>query len=101
MLVVCGAMAFSAWNPVHSVSFLVLAFINSSAILVQIGAEYLALVFLIVYVGGVSILFIFVMMMLNIKEVVESRARYLPIVGVMIPLVAGQFLPLPERVSEE
>ena len=68
-------------NPIHSVFFLVLLFFNTAGLLILLGAEFLAMLFLIVYVGAVAVLFLFVMMMLNIKisESSNSIYRYLPI----------------------
>lgn len=68
-------------NPVHSVLFLVFVFFNTAGLLVLLGVEFLAMLFLIVYVGAVAVLFLFVMMMLNVK-ISESRNtiyRYLPL----------------------
>ena len=68
-------------NPIHSVLFLVFVFFNTAGLLILLGAEFLAMLFLIVYVGAVAVLFLFVMMMLNVKisESTNSISRYLPI----------------------
>ena len=68
-------------NPIHSVLFLVFVFFNTAGLLILLGAEFLAMLFLIVYVGAVAVLFLFVMMMLNVKisESASSIYRYLPI----------------------
>lgn len=68
-------------NPIHSVLFLVFVFFNTAGLLILLGVEFLAMLFLIVYVGAVAVLFLFVMMMLNIKisESNSSIYRYLPI----------------------
>jgi len=68
-------------NPIHSVLFLVFVFFNTAGLLILLGAEFLAMLFLIVYVGAVAVLFLFVMMMLNVKisESTNSIFRYLPI----------------------
>jgi len=67
LLVLSGLMvAFSA-NPVESVLFLILTFFNAGAILVMFNAEFLGLIFIIVYVGAIAVLFLFVVMMLNVK----------------------------------
>ena len=68
-------------NPIHSVFFLVFLFFNTAGLLILLGVEFLAMLFLIVYVGAVAVLFLFVMMMLNIKisESSNSIYRYLPI----------------------
>jgi NADH-quinone oxidoreductase subunit J len=83
-----GAMVVAARNPVHSVLFLILAFFNTAGLFILIGAEFLAMILVIVYVGAVAVLFLFVVMMLNI-DFVELRSgfvRYLPI-GALVGLV--------------
>lgn len=78
-------MVISALNPVHSVLFLILAFCNASGLLLLLEAEFLALIFVIVYVGAIAVLFLFVVMMLNVKssELSESVSRYLPVGGLI------------------
>jgi len=68
-------------NPIHSVLFLVFVFFNTAGLLILLGVEFLAMLFLIVYVGAVAVLFLFVMMMLNVKisESTSAIYRYLPI----------------------
>src|SRR5579864_4118118 len=61
-----GVMVVSARNPVHSVLFLILAFFNSAGLFLLMGAEFLAMILVIVYVGAVAVLFLFVVMMLDI-----------------------------------
>jgi len=81
-------MVVSARNSVHSVFFLIFAFFNAAGLFVLIGAEYLAMTLIIVYVGAVAVLFLFVVMMLNINYA-KLRAgflQYLP-VGLLIALV--------------
>ncbi|MGB0572003.1 MAG: NADH-quinone oxidoreductase subunit J [Alphaproteobacteria bacterium] len=86
--VASGVMVISARNPVHSVLFLILAFFNSAGLFVLIGAEFLAMVLVIVYVGAVAVLFLFVVMMLDINfaELREGFLQYLPI-GALIGLI--------------
>ncbi|MBV8121717.1 MAG: NADH-quinone oxidoreductase subunit J [Alphaproteobacteria bacterium] len=76
-----GAAVVAARNPVHSVLFLILAFFNTAALFVLIGAEFLAMILVIVYVGAVAVLFLFVVMMLDIdfRELRSGFVRYLPI----------------------
>ena len=76
-------MVISARNPVHSVLFLILAFCSSSGLLILLEAEFMAMIFIVVYVGAIAVLFLFVVMMLNIKisEVVEEIYQYLPVGG--------------------
>ena len=68
-------------NPVHSILSLILVFFNAASLLIIIGAEFLAMLFIIVYVGAVAVLFLFVIMMLNVKvtNLTSSIYRYLPI----------------------
>ena len=75
-------------NPIHSVLFLVFVFFNTAGLLILLGAEFLAMLFLIVYVGAVAVLFLFVMMMLNVKisETSSSIFRYLPI-GLFLSII--------------
>jgi NADH-quinone oxidoreductase subunit J len=68
-------------NPVHSVLFLILAFVNASGLFVLMGAEFLAMILVVVYVGAVAVLFLFVIMMLDVDftELREGFLEYLPI----------------------
>ena len=83
ILLASAAMVVSARNPVHSVLFLILAFFNAAALFLLAGAEFLAMILLIVYVGAVAVLFLFVVMMLDINfaELREGFQRYLPVGG--------------------
>ena len=81
---VCVASAFmviAARNPVHSVLFLILAFVSASGLFVLMGAEFLAMILVVVYVGAVAVLFLFVIMMLDVDfaELREGFLEYLPI----------------------
>ena len=80
---ISGVMVIQAKNPVHSVLFLILVFFNSAGLLIMLGLDFFAMIFLVVYVGAIAVLFLFVVMMLNIKlaEINEKRLRYLPIGG--------------------
>jgi NADH-quinone oxidoreductase subunit J len=86
--VASGVMVVSARNPVHSVLFLILAFFNAAGLFVLMGAEFLAMILVIVYVGAVAVLFLFVVMMLDIDfaELRSGFMRYLPI-GALIGLI--------------
>jgi len=86
--VASGVMVIGARNPVHSVLFLILAFFNSAGLFVLLGAEFLAMILVVVYVGAVAVLFLFVVMMLDINFVAlrEGFLRYLPI-GALIGLI--------------
>src|SRR5262247_416952 len=83
-----GAMVVVSRNPVYSVLFLILAFFNAAALFVLIGAEFIAMILIIVYVGAVAVLFLFVVMMLdiNLARLREGFLKYLP-VGALIGLV--------------
>ena len=86
--IVAGVMVISARDPVHSVLFLILAFFNSAGLFVLLGAEFLAMILVAVYVGAVAVLFLFVVMMLDIDfvELRQGFPRYLPI-GALIGLI--------------
>ncbi len=86
--VASGVMVISSRNPVHSVLFLILAFFNAAGLFVLMGAEFLAMILVIVYVGAVAVLFLFVVMMLDINfvQLRQGFLRYLPI-GALIGLV--------------
>ena len=88
VLLVSAAMVVSARNPVHAVLFLILAFFNAAALFLLAGAEFLAMILVIVYVGAVAVLFLFVVMMLdvNFAQLREGFQRYLP-VGATIGVV--------------
>jgi len=88
LAVASGVMVVASRNPVHSVLFLIVAFFNVAALFLLIGAEFLAMILVIVYVGAVAVLFLFVVMMLNI-DFLQLRAgfvRYLPI-GTLLGLI--------------
>ena len=73
-------MVISSKNPVHSVLFLILSFVNTSGLFVLLGAEFLAMILIVVYVGAVAVLFLFVVMMLDINFIKfrEGFLQYLP-----------------------
>lgn len=79
-------MVIGAKNPIHSILFLVLVFCNAAGLLILLEVEFLAMLFLIVYVGAISVLFLFVVMMLNVKltEFNQGVLRYLPIGGLIV-----------------
>jgi NADH-quinone oxidoreductase subunit J len=78
--IISGVLVISARNPVHSVLFLILAFFNSAGLFVLLGAEFLAMILVVVYVGAVAVLFLFVVMMLDINfvELRQGFLQYLP-----------------------
>ena len=102
-------MVITARNPVHAVLFLILAFVNSAGLFMLAGAEFLALLLIVVYVGAVAVLFLFVVMMLDV-DFAELRAGfldYLPVGGVIglivlaeLLLVLGSWVVAPGAISE-
>ncbi len=88
MTVASAFMVIASRNPVHSVLFLILAFFNSAALFVLLGAEFLAMILVVVYVGAVAVLFLFVVMMLDINytELRQGFLQYLPI-GALIGFI--------------
>ena len=106
--IAAAVMVISARNPVHSVLFLILAFFNSAGLFILIGAEFLAMILVIVYVGAVAVLFLFVVMMLDINfvELREGFLQYLPIgalVGIILVaelvLIFGSWVINPEAAQ--
>ena len=106
--IAAAVMVISARNPVHSVLFLILAFFNGAGLFVLMGAEFLAMILVVVYVGAVAVLFIFVVMMLDINyvEMRQGFLQYLPlgaIIGLILlielALVAGAWVFSPEAGS--
>ncbi|MFQ5563735.1 MAG: NADH-quinone oxidoreductase subunit J [Parvularculaceae bacterium] len=87
-------MVISARNPVHSVLFLICAFISTAGLFVLMGAEYLAMLLVVVYVGAVAVLFLFVVMMLDVDfvELKQGFLRYLPYAGVVAAVVVAELI---------
>src|SRR5580658_2795517 len=86
--VASAVMVIAAKNPVHSVLFLILAFVNAAGLFVLMGAEFLAMILIVVYVGAVAVLFLFVVMMLDVDfaELRQGFLNYLP-VGALVGAV--------------
>jgi NADH-quinone oxidoreductase subunit J len=80
-----AVMVIASRNPVHSVLFLILAFVNAAGLFVLMGAEFLAMILIIVYVGAVAVLFLFVVMMLDVDfaELRQGVLNYLPVGGLI------------------
>ena len=106
--VASALMVIASRNPVHSVLFLILVFINAAGLFMLAGAEFLALILIVVYVGAVAVLFLFVVMMLDVdfKSMGQGMLQYAPIglvVGLILLLelllVAGSFVIAPEVAS--
>ena len=87
-MIASAGVVISARNPVHSVLFLILAFFNGAGLFLLAGAEFLAMILIVVYVGAVAVLFLFVVMMLDVDfaELKQGFAKYLP-VGVAVGVV--------------
>ncbi|MCB2095090.1 MAG: NADH-quinone oxidoreductase subunit J [Rhodobacteraceae bacterium] len=93
-VVAAGLMVVVSRNPVHSVLWLILAFLSSAGLFVLLGAEFVAMLLIIVYVGAVAVLFLFVVMMLDVDfaELKGEMARYMPLgllIGVIILMQLG------------
>jgi len=90
-----AALVVTARNPVHSVLYLILAFFNAAGLFVLIGAEFTAMILVIVYVGAVAVLFLFVVMMLDINVVTSMRQgmkKYLPVMLIIGGILLVQLL---------
>ncbi|MDP1582580.1 MAG: NADH-quinone oxidoreductase subunit J [Bradyrhizobium sp.] len=106
--VASALMVIASRNPVHSVLFLILCFVNSAGLFMLAGAEFLALILIVVYVGAVAVLFLFVVMMLDVDfaGMRQGMLQYAPagvVVGIILLLelllVAGSFVLTPEVAS--
>jgi len=98
LLIISSVLVFISKNPVHSVLFLILTFCNASGILFLFNAEFLGLVFLIIYVGAIAVLFLFVVMMLNVKVYKTSDIFFSLFFGGFI-LIVQTFLILEKTFS--
>ncbi len=85
ILIASAIMVIAARNPVHSVLFLILSFFNAAGLFVLLGAEFLGMILIVVYVGAVAVLFLFVVMMLDIDfaELKRGALQYLPFGGLV------------------
>ena len=108
LAVASAVMVISSRNPVHSVLFLILCFFNAAGLFILMGAEFLAMILVVVYVGAVAVLFLFVVMMLDVDfvELRQGMLNYLPvgatiglIVLVELALVVGSWAIDPASVS--
>jgi NADH-quinone oxidoreductase subunit J len=88
VMIASAFMVVAAKNPVHSVLFLILAFVNAAGLFLLLGAEFLAMILVVVYVGAVAVLFLFVVMMLDVDftELRQGFLQYLP-VGALVGLI--------------
>src|SRR3982751_5848947 len=80
MVLLSGALTITSRNPVHSVLWLIMAFFNAAGLMLLVGAEFIAMLLVIVYVGAVAVLFLFVVMMLDI-DFAELRAGFTRYLG--------------------
>jgi NADH-quinone oxidoreductase subunit J len=94
VVVAAAIMVIASRNPVHSVLFLILAFFNAAGLFVLAGAEFLAMILVVVYVGAVAVMFLFVVMMLDINftELRRGFLRYLPIGAAIAAILVGELL---------
>ena len=92
-VVLAGFLVVVARNPVHSVLWLILAFLSSAGLFVLLGAEFVAMLLVIVYVGAVAVLFLFVVMMLDVDfaELKAEMAKYVPVAGLIGVVLLMQF----------
>ncbi|MCC7265778.1 MAG: NADH-quinone oxidoreductase subunit J [Caulobacteraceae bacterium] len=99
--VAAGFLVVSARNPVHSVLFLILAFFSAAGLFVLMGAEFLAMLLVVVYVGAVAVLFLFVVMMLDVDFAAlrQGFARYMPIGGLIAGVLAVEMVVVATTVA--
>ncbi len=92
--IAAALMVVGSRNPVHSVLFLILAFFNAAGLFILLGAEFLAMILVVVYVGAVAVLFLFVVMMLDVDfvELRQGFLDYLPIGGVVAGVLMVELL---------
>ena len=100
--VVSGLLVVTARNPVHSVLYLILAFFSAAGLFVLLGAEFLAMLLVVVYVGAVAVLFLFVVMMLDVDflKLREGYAKYLPIGGVIAAVLLAEMIVVSSAVIQ-
>ena len=92
LAIASGFMVIASRNPVASVLFLILAFVNAAGLFVLMGAEFLAMILIVVYVGAVAVLFLFVVMILDIDfaELRSGFAQYLPFGVLLVAVQIGR-----------
>ncbi len=94
LVIASGTLTILARNPVHSVLWLILAFFNAAGLMILVGAEFIAMLLVIVYVGAVAVLFLFVVMMLDIDfaELRSGFAQYLPFGVLLVIVLAAEMI---------
>src|SRR5450432_2721885 len=92
--VASAVLVVTSRNPVHSVLFLILAFVNASGLFMLLGAEFLAMILIVVYVGAVLVLFLFVVMMLDVDfaELRQGILQYVPMGGLVGAIFLAELL---------
>jgi NADH-quinone oxidoreductase subunit J len=103
MTIASGIAVVSAKNPVHSVLFLIASFFSAAGLFVLLGAEFLAMLLVVVYVGAVAVLFLFVVMMLDVDFTAlrQGFARYLPLGGAIAGILALEMIFVSSTVARE
>ena len=98
-----GFGVISSRNPVHSVLFLILSFFSAAGLFVTLGAEFLAMLLVVVYVGAVAVLFLFVVMMLDVDFAAlrQGFARYMPLGGLVAGILAIEMIVVASAVATE
>ncbi|RYH12487.1 MAG: NADH-quinone oxidoreductase subunit J [Alphaproteobacteria bacterium] len=98
-----GFGVISSRNPVHSVLFLILSFFSAAGLFVTLGAEFLAMLLVVVYVGAVAVLFLFVVMMLDVDFAAlrQGFARYLPLGGLVAGILAVEMIVVASAVATQ
>jgi NADH-quinone oxidoreductase subunit J len=91
-IIISALFVFLSENSVHSILFLVLTFLNASAICFIFGADFIGLLLIIIYVGAIAVLFLFVVMMLNVKVQILGMAKYLPLIILTVLIAFNQIL---------
>src|SRR4051812_11912308 len=101
--VASGFCVVSARNPVHSVLWLILAFFSAAGLFVLLGAEFLAMLLVVVYVGAVAVLFLFVVMMLDVDFAAlrQGFARYMPLGLVVAAILAAEMILISTTVATD
>ena len=100
--VMSGIMVITEKNTIHSVFYLVMSFVNTAIMLIIWGVDYLGLLIIIVYVGAIAMLFLFVVMMINVKVEETNRTRYVPIgLIISVALIMEVYLQYPDQARVE
>ena len=102
IMVASGFAVVTARNPVHSVLFLILSFFTAAGLFVLLGAEFLAMLLVVVYVGAVAVLFLFVVMMLDVdfSSLRAGFAKYLPLGGLVALVLLGEMVAVAAAVAK-